>query len=64
VRSRTAARTIADRHDRLHLLIDNAGAHFPDHRVSGDGIEMHNALDSVAAYGFITLLDAPLRRGW
>ena len=59
----TAARTIADRHDRIHLLINNAGAHFPDHRVSADGIEMHIALDYLAAYGLITLLDAPLRRG-
>ncbi|SDS69290.1 SDR family NAD(P)-dependent oxidoreductase [Actinoplanes derwentensis] len=60
---RTAARMIADRHDRIHLLINNAGAHFPGHHVSADGIEMHIALDYLAAYGLMTLLDGPLRRG-
>ena len=59
----TAAQTIADRHAEIHLLINNAGAHFPDHRVSADGIEMHIALDYLAAYGLMTLLDDPLRRG-
>ena len=59
----TAAKTILDRHDQIHILINNAGAHFPEHRVSPDGIEMHIALDYLAAYGMTTLLDAPLRRG-
>lgn len=59
----TAARTIADRHDEVHILINNAGAHFPERRVSADGIEMHTALDYLAAYGLMTLLDGPLRRG-
>jgi NAD(P)-dependent dehydrogenase (short-subunit alcohol dehydrogenase family) len=58
-----AARTILDRHDRIHVLVNNAGAHFPDHRVSADGVEMHVALDHLAAFGLTTLLDAPLRRG-
>jgi NAD(P)-dependent dehydrogenase (short-subunit alcohol dehydrogenase family) len=60
---RTAARIIGDRHDRIHLLINNAGAHFPGHHVSADGVEMHIALDYLAAYGLMTLLDGPLRRG-
>ncbi|MEV6622917.1 SDR family NAD(P)-dependent oxidoreductase [Amycolatopsis sp. NPDC051106] len=59
----TAAKTILDRHDRIHILINNAGAHFSEHRVSADGIEMHIALDYLAAYGLTTLLDVPLRRG-
>lgn len=59
----TAAKAIADRHDRIDILVNNAGAHFSEHRVSADGIEMHIALDYLAAYGLTTLLDAPLRRG-
>jgi NAD(P)-dependent dehydrogenase (short-subunit alcohol dehydrogenase family) len=59
----TAARTIVDRYDRIHILINNAGAHFSEHRVSADGIEMHIALDYLAAYGLATLLAVPLRRG-
>jgi NAD(P)-dependent dehydrogenase (short-subunit alcohol dehydrogenase family) len=59
----TAAKTISDRHDRIHILINNAGAHYSEHRVSADGIEMHIALDYLAAYGLTTLLDLPLRRG-
>ena len=58
-----AARLILDRHDQIHILVNNAGAHFPDRRVSADGIEMHIALDYLAAYGLTTLLDGPLRRG-
>ncbi|AGZ41007.1 SDR family NAD(P)-dependent oxidoreductase [Actinoplanes friuliensis] len=59
----TAAQTIGDRHDQIHLLINNAGAHFPERLISADGVEMHIALDYLAAYGLITLLDGPLRRG-
>ncbi|MFF5077608.1 SDR family NAD(P)-dependent oxidoreductase [Actinoplanes sp. NPDC000266] len=58
-----AARTIAGRHERIHLLINNAGAHFPGHRLSADGVELHIALNYLAPYGLMTLLDGPLRRG-
>lgn len=58
-----AAKTIADRHREIHVLVNNAGAHFPEHRASVDGVEMHIALDYLAAYGLVTLLDGPLRRG-
>ncbi|USX53655.1 SDR family NAD(P)-dependent oxidoreductase [Lentzea sp. HUAS12] len=58
-----AATTVATRHDRVHLLVNNAGAHFSGRRLSADGIEMHVALDYLAAYGLTTLLRAPLRRG-
>ncbi|MGI5499222.1 SDR family NAD(P)-dependent oxidoreductase [Lentzea sp. CA-135723] len=59
----SAARTIRDRYDEIHVLVNNAGAHFPEHRVTADGVEMHIALDYLAAYGLTTLLDASLRRG-
>jgi NAD(P)-dependent dehydrogenase (short-subunit alcohol dehydrogenase family) len=59
----TAAQIIEDRYEQIHILVNNAGAHFPDHRVSPDGIEMHIALDYLAAYGLMTRLDTPLRRG-
>jgi NAD(P)-dependent dehydrogenase (short-subunit alcohol dehydrogenase family) len=59
----TAAQMIVERHDQIHILINNAGAHFPEHRASADGIEMHIALDYLAAYGLMALLDGPLRRG-
>ena len=58
-----AATAVASRHDQVHLLINNAGAHFSEHRLSVDGVEMHVALDHLAAYGLTTLLRAPLRRG-
>ncbi|GAA3454803.1 SDR family NAD(P)-dependent oxidoreductase [Dactylosporangium matsuzakiense] len=60
---RTAARIIEDRYEQVHILVNNAGAHFPDHRVSPDGVEMHVALDYLAACGLMTHLDAALRRG-
>jgi NAD(P)-dependent dehydrogenase (short-subunit alcohol dehydrogenase family) len=58
-----AAQIIEDRYEQIHILVNNAGAHFADHRVSPDGIEMHIALDYLAAYGLMTRLDTPLRRG-
>ncbi|MEA5365512.1 SDR family NAD(P)-dependent oxidoreductase [Amycolatopsis sp., V23-08] len=59
----TAAKSISDRHDRIHILVNNAGAHYSEHGVSADGVERHIALDYLAAYGLTTLLDEPLRRG-
>jgi NAD(P)-dependent dehydrogenase (short-subunit alcohol dehydrogenase family) len=59
----TAAQIIEDRYERIHILVNNAGAHFPDHRLSPDGIEMHIAINYLAAYGLMTRLDTPLRRG-
>jgi NAD(P)-dependent dehydrogenase (short-subunit alcohol dehydrogenase family) len=60
---RTAAQLIGDRYGEIHLLVNNAGAHFPGHRVSPDGIEMHVAVDYLAAYGLLTRLAPSLRRG-
>ncbi len=58
-----AAATIAARHDRVHVLVNNAGAHFPDRRLSPDGVELHIALDYLAAYGLTTALAEQLGRG-
>jgi NAD(P)-dependent dehydrogenase (short-subunit alcohol dehydrogenase family) len=58
-----AAHHIAEQHPAVHILINNAGAHFPDRRLSDDGIEMHIALDYLAGFGLTTLLCDPLTRG-
>jgi NAD(P)-dependent dehydrogenase (short-subunit alcohol dehydrogenase family) len=58
-----AARSIADRHPAVHLLVNNAGAHFPERRLTNDGLEMHVAVDFLAAIGLTTLLAGALRRG-
>lgn len=58
-----ASHAIRERHPVVHLLVNNAGAHFRDRCVSVDGIEMHVAVDYLPAYGMITLLNDPLRRG-
>lgn len=59
----TAAQSIADLHPAVHLLVNNAGAHFPQHRLSADGLEMHIAVDYLAAYGLTTLLLEALLAG-
>ncbi len=58
-----AAHHIADRHPAVHILVNNAGAHFPDRRESVDGIEMHIALDYLAGFGLTVLLRDPLILG-
>jgi NAD(P)-dependent dehydrogenase (short-subunit alcohol dehydrogenase family) len=60
---RTAARAISAHHGSIHLLVNNAGAHYPEHRLSVDGIEMHIAVDYLAGYGLTVLLEEELRRG-
>jgi len=57
-----AAAAIGGRHDRVHLLVNGAGAHFPDRRLSPDGVEMHVAVDHLAAFGLTHLLQANLVR--
>jgi NAD(P)-dependent dehydrogenase (short-subunit alcohol dehydrogenase family) len=61
IRAVTAA--IRERHDTVGILINNAGAHYAERRLSVDGIEMHIAVDFVAAYGMTALLAPELRRG-
>lgn len=58
-----AADRIAAHHDVVHILVNNAGAHFPVRRVNSDGVEMHIAIDYLAAYGMMTLLEPALRKG-
>lgn len=58
-----AAQQIADQHPSIHILVNNAGAHFPDRRLSADGVEMHIALDYLAAFGLTALLTDQLLRG-
>lgn len=58
-----AADHIADRHSAVHILVNNAGAHFPDRQESVDGIEMHIALDYLAGFGLTVLLHDPLILG-
>lgn len=58
-----AARAVLDEHPAVHLLINNAGAHFGEHRLSADGVEMHIAVDYLAAYGLTSLLRGALERG-
>lgn len=58
-----ATAAIRERHDVIELLINNAGAHYGEHRLSVDGIEMHVAVDYLAAYGMTVLLASQLRSG-
>lgn len=60
---RRVANALAERHDAVEILVNNAGAHYGEHRLSRDGVEMHIAVDYLAAFGLTTLLEAQLRRG-
>ena len=59
----SAAEAIRARHSRVAVLVNNAGAHYAQRRLSRDGIEMHVAVDYLAAYGLTVLLAPQLRRG-
>ncbi len=63
----TDLRRIADgfaaRHDRLRILVNNAGAHYRERLSTADGIEMHLAVDHLAGFGLTTLLLDRLRAG-
>jgi NAD(P)-dependent dehydrogenase (short-subunit alcohol dehydrogenase family) len=58
-----AASAVLARHPAVHVLVNNAGAHFGEHRLSADGVERHIAVDYLAAYGLTLLLQAALERG-
>ncbi len=53
---RSLAATIADRHDRLDVLVNNAGGLFATRKVSADGIEMTLALNHLAYFLLTNLL--------
>ena len=53
---RRVADEFAGRHDRLGLLVNNAGAHFRQRAVNADGVEMHVAVNHLAGFGLTSLL--------
>lgn len=65
--SRTDLRRVADefatRHKSLHVLVNNAGAHYRRRLVNTDGIEMHVAVNHLAGFGLTVLLLDRLRAG-
>lgn len=57
------AERFTSRHPSLHILVNNAGAHYRRRLVNADGIEMHVALDHLAGFGLTVLLLDQLRAG-
>jgi hypothetical protein len=53
----------AARHTTLHLLINNAGAHYREQAVNADGVEMHVVVDYLAGFTLTNLLLDRLRAG-
>ena len=60
---RRIAEQFTARHPELHLLVNNAGAHYRHRSVNADGIEMHVAVDYLAGFGLSVLLLDQLRAG-
>ena len=60
---RRVAEEFTARHQRLHVLVNNVGAHFRKRLVNADGIEMHVAVDYLAGFGLTALLLDQLRAG-
>jgi NAD(P)-dependent dehydrogenase (short-subunit alcohol dehydrogenase family) len=58
---RHVAEEFGARHQALHLLVNNAGAHYRKRLVNGDGIEMHIAVDYLAGFSLSVLLLGQLR---
>lgn len=58
---RAFAASFRSRFDRLHVLVNNAGAWFSDRRTSPDGLELTFATNVVGPYLLTSLLEAPLR---
>ena len=58
-----AAAAVRAHHPAVHVLVNNAGAHFSEHRLSPDGVERHIAVDYLAAHGLTLLLREALERG-
>jgi NAD(P)-dependent dehydrogenase (short-subunit alcohol dehydrogenase family) len=58
-----AAAEIAGRHPALHLLVNNAGAHYRSHLRNDDGIEMHVAVNHLAGFTLTSLLLDALHAG-
>lgn len=45
-----SAAAITVQHEAVHILINNAGAHFTSHHLSPEGLEMHIAVDYLPAF--------------
>jgi NAD(P)-dependent dehydrogenase (short-subunit alcohol dehydrogenase family) len=60
---RRLADRVAERHGELNLLVNNAGAHFRERRLSPDGVEMHLAVDHLAGFALTTRLLGGLEAG-
>jgi NAD(P)-dependent dehydrogenase (short-subunit alcohol dehydrogenase family) len=60
---RQAADQFTARHRQLHVLVNNAGAHFRQRSLNPDGIEMHLAIDHLAGFTLTNLLLDQLRAG-
>jgi NAD(P)-dependent dehydrogenase (short-subunit alcohol dehydrogenase family) len=58
-----AADQFTARHRELHVLVNNAGAHFRQRSLNSDGIEMHLAIDHLAGFTLTNLLIGHLRAG-
>lgn len=60
---RALAAAVGARHERLHLLVNNAGAHFRDHGLTADGVERRLAVDHLAGFLLTRLLTPTLLAG-
>jgi NAD(P)-dependent dehydrogenase (short-subunit alcohol dehydrogenase family) len=60
---RALAATLRERHDRLHVLVNNAGALFPRRRLTIDGIERTLALNHLGYFLLTELLLDLVRAG-
>ena len=60
---RRAADQFTARHRELHVLVNNAGAHFRQRSLNPDGIEMHLAVDHLAGFTLTNLLLGHLLAG-
>lgn len=60
---RRAAAEVAAHHQAVHLLVNNAGAHYRHHQISPDGIEMHLAVNHLSSFLLTNLLLGALQAG-
>ncbi|MDJ0358422.1 SDR family NAD(P)-dependent oxidoreductase [Paenarthrobacter sp. PH39-S1] len=60
---RRAAAEVAAHHQAVHLLVNNAGAHYRHHQISPDGIEMNLAVNHLAGFLLTEQLLPQLRAG-
>ncbi len=58
---RQVAQEFHQRYSRLHVLVNNAGAHITERRLSADGLEMNLAINHLSAFLLTNLLLATLR---